>query len=120
MEIVDGPGIHGRLSEEGRLHRRVLQIRQRRAHVPHQPVASNASLLARPALPRRAFLLGPCPSCPQLQRCPTLISRLNPSTHSNSTLSSSRPLISWAGTGSNDLSSSPVRSRSTWLNSWRA
>ena len=36
---------------------RVLQIRQRRAYLPDQPIASNASFLARPALPWRAFLL---------------------------------------------------------------
>jgi hypothetical protein len=43
------PRVHGRNDEKGRVHRRVLQAGGRRAHLPHQLVASNASLLARPA-----------------------------------------------------------------------
>ena len=35
------PRVHGRHDEEGRIRRRVLQIRQGRAHLPDQPVASN-------------------------------------------------------------------------------
>ena len=45
----------GRLSEEGRIRRRVVQIRQWRAHLPDQPVASHPSLLARPASTAAGF-----------------------------------------------------------------
>ena len=34
--------VHGRRDEEGRIHRRILQIRQGRTHLPRQPVASDA------------------------------------------------------------------------------
>ena len=37
------PRLHGRRDVEGRLHRRVLQARERRADLPHQRVASNPS-----------------------------------------------------------------------------
>jgi hypothetical protein len=44
-----GPRLRGRRDEEGRIHRRVLQIRQGRADLPHQLVASTAHLArARP------------------------------------------------------------------------
>ncbi len=56
LAAAHGPRFHGRRDEKGRIRRRVLQIRQRRAQLPHQSVTSTVSFLARPALPRRAFL----------------------------------------------------------------
>src|ERR1035438_6580398 len=49
MENLDGPRVHRRLSQEGWLQGRVLQIRQGGAHLPNQPVASAIpSFQARP------------------------------------------------------------------------
>ena len=49
------PRVHGRRDEEGRVHRRVLQVREGRAHLPDQPVAPAPSLLARPASAAAGF-----------------------------------------------------------------
>ena len=57
------PRVHGRRDEEGRVHRRVLQTREGRAHLPDQPVASAPSSLARPAPAAAGFSASGPDSC---------------------------------------------------------